>query len=202
MPERMRAAIASVRRISTGGRPDPDRHKPERLGRWVAPDHRALQETFEQVARPGRPRQTARREPPGQAALWQSPDDESPAPVPATRRRGIGIAALAATTVVVLLVGSSLGLPAGWKLELPSLPTWTGAGWKLELPSLPTWTAAAPPEPVAESRRIRGAAPHYRDREGRAGARASGSHRGRPAADGHRRSASAAETRAAIEQRG
>jgi hypothetical protein len=135
MPERMRAAIASVRRISTGGRPDPDRHKPERLGRWVAPDHRALQETFEQVARPERARPATRRRPPGQVALWQSQEDESPVPVPATRRRGIRIVALVVATGVVLLVGSSLGLPAGWKLELPPLPT---------------WTAAAPPEPVAE----------------------------------------------------
>jgi hypothetical protein len=146
MPEGMRAAIASVRRISTGARPDPDRHKPERFGSWAAPDHRVLQETFDQVARPGRTRQATgpertthatRRGPPGQAALWPSPEDEWPVPVPATRRRGIRVAALVATTVVVLLVGSSLGL----------LP----AGWNLELPSLPTGTAASPPEPVAQS---------------------------------------------------
>jgi hypothetical protein len=155
MPERMRAAIASVRRISTSGRPDPTRHRPQRLGRWVAPDHRALRETFEevarlgrtrpvtrreppqQVARPGRTRPATRREPPGQVALWLSPEDESPVPIPATERRGIRIAALVVTTIVVLLVGSSLGLLL--------------AGWNFELPSLPTGTAASPPEPVAES---------------------------------------------------
>jgi hypothetical protein len=209
MPERMRAAIASVRRISSGARPDPDRHRPERLGDWVAPDHRALQETFDQVARPVRTRQATRqelagqaalwripadeppvsrpaarrrgigvrREPPGQAALWRGPDDESPVPVPAPRRRGIGVrreppgqaalwrspddespvpvlarrrrgipvAALVATTIVVLVVGSSLGLLL--------------AGWNLELPSLLSGMAASPPGPVAESEAPATAAP-------------------------------------------
>lgn len=165
MPERMRAAIASVRRISSAERPDPDRHKPERLGDWVAPDYRALQETFDQVARPVQTRQATqeppgqaalwrspddegvratrrrgfriRREPPGQAALWQSPDEGSAVPVPATQRRAFRVAALVATTVVVLVVGSSLGFLL--------------AGWNLELPSLLSGTAASPPEPVAES---------------------------------------------------
>ena len=145
MPEGMRAAIASVRRISTGARPDPDRHKPERLGSWVAPDHRVLQETFDQVARPGRTRQATCRGPPGQAALWPSPEDELPVSIPATRRRGIRVAVLVATTVVVLLVGSSLGLLL--------------AGWNLELPSLLTGTAASPPEPVAESKAPPAASP-------------------------------------------
>jgi hypothetical protein len=105
---------------------EPGALPPRPAGVWFEPD------LWKSLAGEGAALWQSREDEP----LWQSAEDEPPAAIPAAGRRGTWIAAVVVASVVVLLVGSGLGImPAGWQIELPSRPIGT----------------AAPPPPAAES---------------------------------------------------
>ena len=133
MPDRLRDAIASVRRMSDGG-PDSDDQTPEQIASWPAPE------------------QTASWPPPEQTASWPAPDEDPPVDLAAARRPGLRATGFALASAVVLLVGFGVGaLLAGWDLGLmPRLPMPTasppaGPVAKEEPAATPAQPQAPPP---------------------------------------------------------
>jgi hypothetical protein len=120
MPERLREAIASVRRISSDGWPDqawPDEEEPppEPDDSWEPPED-----------------------------SWEPPEEEAPPadPVAAAARPRFRAAGFVAASAAVLLVGFGVGaLLAGWDLGLPLPATMTA--------SPATGPVARGPEPAA-----------------------------------------------------
>ena len=130
MSHRLREAIASVRRISIGGR---------RAANDRPPEHVGLEEGLEQPALREAPEEPVPSETPEELASWEAPEPNAGSATPedfvpwrplereplvpgaAEGRRGVRVAALVVASAVVLLVGSGLGvLLAGWHLQLPT----------------------------------------------------------------------------------